>query len=157
MKRFLMTSALVLTTATGAAFAQANDPDTMQLRTSVGQWIGGSTYNVDVDSLTDEQIAAMYGAITSSDDQSEQDAAIRAVLNDNNVMMEERPANIMVGDVETPRNQLYTSVEMALVGTEYEGMAYTLTDEELAAVYGTINSSDSESQLSTQLSSYFDN
>ena len=36
MKRFLMTSALVLTTATGAAFAQSNDSSS-QLRTQVAQ------------------------------------------------------------------------------------------------------------------------
>ena len=97
MKRFLMTSALVLTTATGAAFAQSNDSSS-QLRTQVGNWIGGSSYNVDVDSLTDDQIAAMYGAITSSEDQSEQDAAIRSVINAENVEMEERPNYVIVAD-----------------------------------------------------------
>ena len=156
MKRFLMTSALVLTTATGAAFAQSNDSSS-QLRTQVGNWIGGSSYNVDVDSLTDDQIAAMYGAITSSEDQSEQDAAIRSVINAENVEMEERPNYVIVADEQMDRSQLHESVSMALVGTEYEGMAYTLTDEELAAVYGAVTGTDSKSELNLQLSQYFEN
>lgn len=158
MKRFLMTTALVMTTAAGGAFAQANDPDTMQLRNSVAQSLITSEYDVDVNSLTDVQVTKLYQAFNSTSSESEQDSMIRGVLaEDNVIMIEDRPDFVIVGEEEMPRDQIYTSVSMALVGTPYEGMAWQLTDEELAQAYGIFNSGDEEgSQKDLALSALFE-
>lgn len=155
MKRILMTTALVLTTA-GAASAQMADEDTMQLRNSVGNYLASSDWNVDIDSLTTEQLAQLHGAITSTDNESEVDAKVEAVLNDENVVYEQRPAVIMVEEEEFPRDQIYTKVSTALIGTPYEGMAYTLSEEELVQAYSIINSTDSDSEANTELSGLFE-
>lgn len=152
MKRFLMTTAIILTTA-GAVHAQdSND----QLRAEVENYLAGTQYSVDVSSLTTEQLAQLHGAITSTDASGDVDSAVAAILNDSNVMYEERPMMIVIDDVEMPRDQLYLSVQSALVGTEYEGMAPTLTDEQLVQVYTAVNSSDDTSDMNSKLAAVFE-
>ncbi len=151
MKRFLMTTAIVLTTA-GAAVAQSNDA----LRAEVGNFLATSPYMVDVNSLTDAQIAELHGAYTSSEDASERHAKVEAVINDNNVEYTDRPMIVMVEGSEMDRSQLYQSVSNALIGTKYEGMAYTLSDAQLAQAYGAVNSSDDASTMETKLSAVFE-
>ncbi len=153
MKRFLMTSAIILTTAS-AGFAQSQDGND-QMRAAVGSYLATTQYSVDVDSLTTEQLAQLHGAFTSTDNASKSDAEIRAVLNDSNVVFEERSAEVMVGETAMPRSQLYTTVETALIGTKYEGMASTLTDEQLVQAYSAINSSDDSGDVETKLSAVF--
>ena len=154
MKRFLMTTAIVLSTTAGAAYAQS-DMNAEQLRAAVGQYLATSTFEVDVNSLTDTQLAALHGAITSTDSEGERDREVYAVLNDANVEMKERPDFIMVEEVETPRDQIYISVQNALEGTEFEGKVWSLSDAQLSAAYGFINSTDSETEKEQKLRSLF--
>lgn len=150
MKRFLTTTAFIVATS-GAALAGSHmTPD--QLRMSVADYFATSEFSVDIDSLTTEQLVAIEAAISSSDDQSEKLKKVRAVLNDSNVMMTERELEIMV---PTPRDQIYVSVKNALEGTEYEGQAAFLTDEELTAAYLAINSTDDQGEKMKKLAALF--
>lgn len=152
MKRLLITSALALSLAGGAAVAQ----DASQLRNAVGNYIATTEYNVDVSTLTDEQVAQLYSAITSTDDHGERDNKVRAVLSENNVETYERPTTVLIADIEYPRDQIFTSVQNALVGTEYEGLAWTLSDEELVEVYSLLNNAEADAPAITDLQAYFE-
>jgi PKD repeat protein len=152
MKRFLITTALVLTTA-GGAHAQMVDSSS-QLRAQVGNYLATTNYMVDVDSLTDEQVNQLYASIQSGGGEM-QNADVKAVLNDNNIMASERPATIRVGEADMPRGQLYAEVSNSLVGTEFEGRAYTLTDEEIAGLYTVINGSEDGADKNAKIAAYF--
>ncbi len=152
MKRFLLTSALVLTTA-GGAYAQSVDSST-QLRMQVGNYLATTNYQVDVDSLSDEQINQLYSSIQSGGGEM-QNADVASVLNDNNVVSTERPSVVMVGEAEMPRGQLYAEVSNALVGTEFEGRAYTLSDEEIVGLYTVLNGSEDGGDKNAKIAAYF--
>ncbi|MDF0602389.1 hypothetical protein P1J78_16745 [Psychromarinibacter sp. C21-152] len=156
MKRLLMTTALVLTTAAGTASAQMADGDNVQLRNEVGNYLAASEWTVDVDSLTTEQLVEIHSAITSDESATEVDSAVEAVLNDGNVEYTERPAYVVVETEELPRDQIFTKVSNALIGTEYEGMAWTLSDEELVQAYSVVNSTDDQSDMYLELSGLFE-
>ncbi|WP_172296520.1 hypothetical protein [Pseudoruegeria sp. HB172150] len=144
MKRLLLTSALVLSTSAGAVLAQASDTEETPIRNSVGNYLATSSYDVDVDSLTDEQIAALYSIYTSEED-ADVDQRVGAVLNDGNVEYETRPEFIVVEQVEQPRDQIYDAVTKGLTGTKFEGMAWELDDEELATAYAILQNENSNS------------
>lgn len=155
MKRFLMITTLIATT-TGAAIAQ----DSAQLRNSVEVFLTESAFDVDVSTLTNEQVAKLYGAMTSSEKISEQTSAVRAVLAEENVMGMQNSGGIVVeGAVDTstplPRNQIFAEVSTALIGTQYEGRASELSEEELAIAYGVITSSETESAMANGLDGVF--
>ncbi len=155
MKRILMATTLIIATGT-AAFAQ----DAAQLRNSVEVFLTETAFDVDVSSLTDEQVVKLYGAMTSAESASEKTSAVRGILAQENVVGMQNNSEIMIENAEQtsvmmPRNQVYTEVSTALIGSKYEGRADELSDEELAIAYGVVTSSETESDMANGLDGVF--
>ena len=127
MKRFLTTTALVLATAGGAAA----DSDTQQLRNQVTTYFETSSMNVDVATMTDEQISELFLAINGNEAAGERDAAVRAVLNDWNVVYD----NAEGVEIDTPNSQLRTQVGNYFDQNGISVDVGTLTDAEVSEVY----------------------
>lgn len=145
MKRLLMTTALVIGTA---GFAAAQNED--MLRDRVETYFDNTQTDVVVSSLSDEQVNEIYIAITSSDDAAQRREDVDAVLadmgvivaDDGTVTMEE-PGYVLVDEVEMPRDQIHVRVSNYFEDhPQIEADADMLSDEQLAAAYVAITSTD---------------
>ncbi len=141
MKNLLLSTAIVLSTAT---LASADSHG--QLAMQVDNELATMNVNVDIDSLTEAQIKELYAALTSSETADEKGDAVRAVLNDHNVMFEEEADVDLV--VTVPRSQIRAQV---LNNSEDLGLTETrirlLDDEKLAALFLLVNSDDPQMQV----------
>ncbi len=141
MKNLLLSTAIVLSTAT---LASADSQG--QLAMQVDNELATMNVNVDIDSLTEAQIKELYAALTSSETADEKGDAVRAVLNDHNVMFEEEADVDLV--VTVPRSQIRAQV---LNNSEDLGLTETrirlLDDEKLAALFLLVNSDDPQMQV----------
>ncbi len=141
MKNLLLSTAIVLSTVT---LASADSHG--QLAMQVDNELATMNVNVDIDSLTEAQIKELYAALTSSETADEKGDAVRAVLNDHNVMFEEEADVDLV--VTVPRSQIRAQV---LNNSEDLGLTETrirlLDDEKLAALFLLVNSDDPQMQV----------
>ncbi|MBV0912661.1 hypothetical protein [Anianabacter salinae] len=129
MKRLLTTTALVLATAT-AGVATAQDS---QIRNTVSNEIATLGMDIDVSTLSQEQVAELYTIITSTDDSGDVAQRVRAVIADNSTGMSMDDADQLR---QTVANELATygmDVDVAL-----------LTDEEVSELYAATTSTDDE-------------
>ena len=129
MKKLIATTALVLSTAT-FAFAESHS----QLAIKVDNRLAAMNIDVDMESLTDEQIASLYTALTSSEDHGEVKASVRAVMNDDNVVFEEPEDSDLT--IVLPKSQLLASVRMNDEELGIEDVRLRdLSVEQLSALY----------------------
>lgn len=154
MKTLLMSTAAALTLATGA-FAQSGDD---QLRLAVADQLDGYDINVDVSSLSDEQIAEIY-AIGQSEDDAGERAQVMAVLGDAGYQQMELGEEMifisnttagMENAVENATegmtaNSLRDQVDIKLGEYGFDDVdAATLTDDQVAKLYTVVQNSDTE-------------
>lgn len=144
MKKLLLTSAFVIATA-GGALAGGHSQQAMMVDNLL------STYamNVDVSSLTEDQVAELYLALTSTDDRAEAQQKVEAVLNDGNVAYEMEDDIVIT--VNTPRSTLRAAVQAKATELGIEDVPLrTLTDEQLTQLYLLGNGSESASVKMTK-------
>ncbi|MEL6801618.1 MAG: hypothetical protein AAFO80_17245 [Pseudomonadota bacterium] len=138
MKRMLFTTAAAAALAATSAFADS------QLREQLANELNTSNMMIDVAQLTDEQVAELYAATTSTDDHSERRNKVAAVLAGSDYVM-------MTMDTRTvfvPISSLKNQVEMGVSSYGFEVDAETLEEEELAELYIAISSEDRENARS---------
>lgn len=126
MRRLLMTTALVLTTAT-AGFAQENS----QIRAQVEDKLMALNINVDVSSLSDEQLNEIF--LLSTGDEMGDRSRIQAAIGD------------MAGPMatmEVSNSQLRGSVQNSLTALGIEGDVSTLSDADVTRLYFLVNSAE---------------
>lgn len=139
MKRFLLTTALVLTTA-GAAFAQDNS----QIRAQVDDALTGLGITVDVNTLTDAQLSEIFLLTNSAD--SGNKARVEAALSD------------MMGpmaSMEASSSQLRTSVQNSLDRMGIEGDVSTLSNSDVTKLYLMLNSAEMGTATESQIQETF--
>ena len=148
MKRILMTSALVLTTVSGAALAGDS-----QMRSALDSFFVETRFDVDVSTLTEAQVAKLHGVMSSTETESNQIAAIRAILAEENVeytldsdTVPEGAGVVVLGDTELPRDQIYVKVINGLKGTRFDGRIDELTEEELVQAMAVITGAETASE-----------
>lgn len=141
MKNLLLSTALVISTA---GFAAAGSH--FQIEAQVENELALMQMDVDMDSLTEEQISQLYTTLTSTETASERDQKVRAVLNDWNVMVEDEEDPELA--LMIPRSQLRSLVyqKRGELGIE-EIRVRTLTDDQLAALYLIANGNASDKQV----------
>ncbi|MEO1580099.1 MAG: hypothetical protein AAFR34_02145 [Pseudomonadota bacterium] len=138
MKRMLFTTAAAAALAATSAFADS------QLREQLANELNTSNMMIDVAQLTDEQVAELYAATTSTDDHGERRNKVAAVLAGSDYVM-------MTMDTRTvfvPISSLKNQVEMGVSSYGFEVDAETLEEEELAELYIAISSEDRENARS---------
>ena len=119
MKRFLTTTAVILTTATALPAQNAD-----QLRDQVETYFMSNGISQPMSELSDAQLSELYLAITSSEDASATRHAVDAVLADEAIGS---PAS---------RTQLIAEVDGYMEQYGFEGPALdTLSNETLAELY----------------------
>ena len=145
MRTLLYTTAATLTLA-GAAFAQSSD----QLRQSVEQALDESNLNVDVQMLSDEQVAEIY-AISQQDGGMGERGQIMAVFEGAGYQsMELGEEMIFVpaidgANVDLGANSLRDEVGLKLEEHGFDNVATDdLTDDEVAKLYTIVQNSDTE-------------
>ncbi len=149
MKTLLITTATALTLSTGA-FAQ---DDSDQLRMSVADELDTLDLNVDVDSLSDDQVAEIY-AISQGDEESGERVKIQSILEGGGYQaMELGDEMIFVqnavataeGAMPEGGNDLRDQVEIKLGEYGYDDVdTESLSDDQVAKLYSVVQSSDSE-------------
>ncbi len=139
MKRFLLTTALVLTTA-GAGFAQDNS----QIRAQVDDALTKLNINVDASTLTDAQLSEIFLLTNSAD--SGNKARVEAALSD------------MMGpmaSMEASSSQLRTSVQNSLDRMGIEGDVSTLSNADVTKLYLMLNSAEMGTATEAQIQETF--
>ncbi len=141
MKNLMLSTALVLSTA---GFAAADSH--FQIEAQVENELALMQMDVDMDSLTEEQISALYTTISSAETASERDKGVRAVLNDWNVTFENEDDPELT--LMIPRSQLRSLVyaKRGELGID-QIRVRTLTDDQLAALYLIANGDASDKQV----------
>jgi hypothetical protein len=149
MKTLLITTATALTLTT-AAFAQ---DDSDQLRMSVAEQLDTLDMNVDVEALSDDQIAEIY-AISQGDEESGERAKIRSVLEGggyqsmelgNEMIFVQSAAATAEEAMPEGANELRDQVAIKLGEHGFDDVnAENLTDDQVAKLYAVVQSSDSE-------------
>lgn len=142
MKNLLLTTALIMGT-TSFAHAASHSQIAMQ----VDNALASMNMEVDIDSLTEEQVSELYSAISSTDSASSKQSSIRAVLNDNNVVvtdMEDTPVEL---SYMMPRSQLVSIVraketELGIGNVRLR----SLSDAQLTELYLLANGGDTSSE-----------
>ncbi len=133
MTRFTTTKSLLLSAALfagGATFASADT----QLRAQVADQLSTYSMNVDVDSLTDEQVAELHLITSSTMVESEKPEKIENVLNEWNVEAE-ASEDYAIG-VEVPRNSMVRALDQFRVELGLPDVRFsTLTDDQVGALY----------------------
>ncbi|MDT0682393.1 hypothetical protein RM543_06835 [Roseicyclus sp. F158] len=142
MKRFMITTALVLGTST-MAFAQdaevAGPTGTDQLRDTVAQELATVAPDVDVDALTSRQLSALYVILSSEDMALEQQNAVESIVADSQYEMDmEDPMYVTMGQSTQIRE--YVSSELAV--RNYDVDTATLSDEQVSTLYAILSSGD---------------
>ncbi|MEL6518588.1 MAG: hypothetical protein AAFQ39_12800 [Pseudomonadota bacterium] len=138
MKRMLFTTAAAAALAATSAFADS------QLREQLANELNTSNMMIDVAQLTDEQVAELYAATTSTDDHSERRNKVAAVLAGSDYVM----MTMGTRTVFVPISSLKNQVEMGVSSYGFEVDAETLEEEELAELYIAISSEDRENARS---------
>ncbi len=151
MKNLLLSTALVLSTATFAGAASHS-----QIAMQVDNELATMSMNVDIDSLTEEQVAELFSALTSAETAQDKQLAVEGVLNDENVMFErEQDADVVVvvdgADTMVPRSQLRAAVlesgdDLGLTDTRIR----LLDDDKLGALFLLANGNDPDKMTKAQ-------
>lgn len=131
-----LTRSLILSTAlatgmvAGASFAYAED----MTASIVEDKLAVRAMNVEVDSLTHEQLSELFLITTSTDTFGEQRNQLMAVLNDWNVEYEMTDDDMVT--VSIPRNQLLANVDGSRAELGLEDVRLSgLSDADLSALY----------------------
>lgn len=142
MKNLLLTTALIMGTATFAHAASHT-----QIAMQVDNALASMAMEVDIDSLTEDQISALYTTISSSDNASEKRNKIRAQLNDMNVMATDMDDPDVEVRYVAPRSQLISLVRAKETELGIGNVSLrSLSDEQLVALYQLGNGSASASE-----------
>ncbi|RVV98551.1 hypothetical protein EKE94_06445 [Mesobaculum littorinae] len=153
MKKFMIATALVAATSTGAAFAQENDG---QLRELVSTELETMELGVDVDALPNSAVSQLHLILTSDMSESQQNNRVRGVLEDygmnfsNGMMYEDDGSTIAV---TVPSNQLRARVanELAFYEAGAEADVATMSNEQVSELYliltSTMDSSEKENRV----------
>lgn len=149
MKTLLITTATALTLST-AAFAQ---DDSDQLRMSVAEELDTLDLNVDVATLSDDQVAEIY-AISQGDEESGERVKIQSVLEDggyqamelgNEMIFVQNAVATAEGAIPEGGNDLRDQVGIKLGEYGFDDVdTENLTDDQVAKLYSVVQSSDSE-------------
>jgi hypothetical protein len=127
MKRILTTTALAIALAAPAA------ADTDMLRNVLDDRFE----NVDVSTLTDEQVRALYAATAGEDSTADVQGLVDSIVADSQYEMDEEA--IMADPDEMARiggsNDLRDAVQNMLDNREVEADVAALTDEQVSALY----------------------
>ena len=146
MKRLLITTTAAAIALSTAAFAESDS----QLRMSVESELDAHNFNVDVSTLSDEQVAEVY-AITQSDDDSGERIKLMSVLGDAGYQhMELGEEMIFVKLPEDmpmpPANDLRAEVGLKLDEYGIKADASELSDDQVAKIFAIVQNSDGEAQ-----------
>ena len=129
MTRLMMTTALALAVAVPAA-AQSE-----MLRDAVEDYIDATVQDVDVDTLTDEQVRALYAGLSSESSAAERNALVESIVRDSQYRMEDNIATFEAMDYGASTD-LRSAVGLLLSG---EGIDDVNVDEldnnQIAALY----------------------
>ncbi|NSX54715.1 hypothetical protein [Parasulfitobacter algicola] len=127
MKRFLATTALVMTTS-AAAFAMSNE----QLKDSVENELNSYEMEVNVDALTDDQISAIYVIMTTGDSPLDKQQRIESILEDANsaAVVDEKGMVITL-----PANDMRAQVQSRLAIMGFDVDVSELDDETIQGIY----------------------
>ncbi|MEO1454980.1 MAG: hypothetical protein AAFV31_14285 [Pseudomonadota bacterium] len=139
MKRMLFTTAAAAALAATSAFADS------QLREQLANELSASSMMIDVSQLTDEQVAELYAATTSTDDHGERRNKVAAVLAGSDYAM----MTMGTRTVFVPISSLENQVELGVASYGFEVDADTLEQEELAELYVAITSEDRDEARET--------
>ena len=126
MKRILTTAAILLT-AGAPAFAQTD-----MLRGLVEERLDGISPQVEVSTLTDQQVAAIYAEISSEDSTAELRRSVDAIVADDQYRMDPDAMDMArVGG----SNDIREVVANMLETEDVQADVSELTDEQVAALY----------------------
>lgn len=127
MKRIVTTTALAIAVAAPAA------ADTDMLRNALDDRFE----NVDVSTLTDEQVRALYAATAGTESAAELQRSVDSIVADSQYEMDEEA--IMADPDEMARmggsNDIRNAVQNMLATREVEADVATLTDAQVSALY----------------------
>ncbi len=80
--RHILATAAIAAMASTSAFAESHSMDRSQLETEVSNYFETNSMESDTSDLTDEQIAQLHLAITSSDDEGTKRQKVDAILSE---------------------------------------------------------------------------
>ena len=134
MKRILTTTAVVLAMAAPAV------ADTDMLR----EKLENQFENVDVASLTDAQVSALYAAVAGTDGQADVQAEVDAIVRDDQYVMD---SDAMMADPDMVArvggdNNIRDYVADALEAQPIDVDVDSLSDEQVAALYLELSSGE---------------
>ena len=132
MKTLALSTAALLTVATAASANQ-------ELRLAVDDILDTNNISVDVESLTDDQVAQIF-AIGNSQEQGAQKLAIESILNEGDY------ASFRMGNemMFMPASSIRDGVEIKLTEFGYDVETDTLTDQQVVELYAIVQSTDGE-------------
>ena len=129
MTRLMMTTALALAVAAPAA-AQSE-----MLRDAVEDYIDATVQDVDVDTLTDEQVRALYAGLSSESSAAERNALIESIVRDSQYRMEDNIATFEAMDYGASTD-LRSAVGLLLSGEGIDDVnVEELDNNQIAALY----------------------
>ena len=126
MNRILATTALTLALA-APAMAQTN-----MLRDSVAQSLAASPTDVQVEALTDEQVRALYVALSGTESAADRERLIESIVGDAQYDMEANMAEFGAFGAE---NSIREAVAQMADENEIEVDVNTLSSDQVAALY----------------------
>lgn len=151
MKRLMMTAAAVALTAT-ASFAMTSD----QLRDNVKAQLVEYAPEVQVETLTDDQVVQIYMVVAdSSSSTADKSGSIQEIIEGTRA---EYYAEMADGDIDLniEVNNMREILQAKLDIRGYDYDVSTLSDEEVAALAGEFNNGDSPAEIDASVKAAFE-